>query len=63
MRPAPQFYENPVRIILVICFTFKYLPNIIQKFYTHVAVRDMFALTTQVSHVRNLLCRHLHMRP
>jgi len=46
-----------------VSFTFKYLPNIIQKFYTHVAVRDTFALTAWVSHVCNLLCRHHHTRP
>ena len=46
-----------------VSFTFKYLPNIIQKFCTHVAVRDTLALTAWASHVRNLLCHHHHTCP
>ena len=45
-----------------ISFTFKYLPNIIQKFCTHVAVRDTFALTAWASHVSSLPYRHHHTR-
>ena len=39
-----------------VSFTFKYLPNIIREFDTHVAVGDTCALSASVSHVRNLLC-------
>ncbi len=46
-----------------VSFTFKYLPNIIQRFYTHVAVWDTLALTAWASHVRNLLCHHYHTCP
>jgi hypothetical protein len=38
-----------------VSFTFKYLPNIIQRFCTHVAVRDSCALTAGTSHVSSLL--------
>ena len=41
----PPVCEDPARRMWYISFTFKYLPNIIQKFCTHVAVRDTFALT------------------
>ena len=43
-----------------VSFTFKYLPNIIQKFCMHVAVGDACALSASVAHVSNLLCRHHH---
>ena len=43
-------------------FTFKYLPNIIQKFCMQVAVGDACALSASVAHVSNLLCRHRHTR-
>ena len=42
---TPPVCEDPARRMWYISFTFKYLPNIIQKFCTHVAVRDTFALT------------------
>jgi len=62
-RPAPPVCEDPARIMWAVSFTFKYLPNIIRKFCTHVAVRDTFALTAWVSHVRNRLFRHHRTRP
>jgi outer membrane protein insertion porin family len=46
-----------------ISFTFKYLPNIIREFWTHVAVGDACALSASVAHVSNLLCRHHHTLP
>ncbi len=36
-----------------VSFTFKYLPNIIQKVCTDVAVRDTFTLTAWASQVCN----------
>jgi hypothetical protein len=42
---TPPVCEDPARRMWSISFTFKYLPNIIWKFCTHVAVRDTFALT------------------
>ncbi len=47
----------------VVSFTFKYLPNIIQKFYTHVVVRDACVLTAWASDVGSLLCRHRRTNP
>jgi len=61
-RTTPPACDAPVRIMWAVSFTFKYLPNIIRKFCTHVAVRDTFALTAWASHVCNLLCRHHHTR-
>ncbi len=37
-------------------FTFKYLPNIIREFCTHVAVGDACALRASGSYVKNFLC-------
>jgi hypothetical protein len=42
---TPPVCEDPARRMWYISFTFKYLPNIIREFCTHVAVRDTFALT------------------
>ena len=56
LNVPPRRLRGPARIIMwVISFTFKYLPNIIQKFCTHVAVRDTFTLTAWASHVSNPL--------
>ena len=55
--------DAPARIMWAVSFTFKYLPNIIQKFCTHVAVGDACALSASVAHISNLLCRHHHTLP
>ena len=39
-RSAPSTYDALRVIMWVISFTFKYLPNIIQKFCMHAAVRE-----------------------
>ena len=62
-RPAPPVCDESSRIMCAVSFTFKYLPNIIQKFCTHVAVRGTCALTAWVPHVSNLLYRHYRTRP
>ena len=62
-RPAPPVCDESSRIMCAVSFTFKYLPNIIQKFCTHVAVGDACALSASVSPVRNLLCQHQHRLP
>jgi hypothetical protein len=42
--PTMSFGRHPTAACLI-RFTFKYLPNIIQKFCTYVTVRDTSALT------------------
>ena len=60
VRSTHELATNLGEYIWVISFTFKYLPNIIREFCTHVAVDDTFSLSGSAAHVSKLRCRHQH---
>ena len=64
-RSSCKCCDEPARIMWAVSFTFKYLPNIIREFCTHVAVGDACALSALASHASNLstaISRHPSIR-